>query len=855
MEKGRDLLSAELLAFIKSGRPDYTRFSFETFWRDVENPLFRAECILALVRHAAESGRWGRFSGISTESAIATLSLIVLSSPQRADNPDYLRIIEEARRRWTAGHVAAYTTADKCISSILAVAAGDESRKTVQQLAEIVCTSSPLIRKDLRLVWSEARLSSLGSHFGWEGPHLSHNNCFSAVETGVSSLFPSYIRSKLQLSAYNSNDVLEVYYPLLSSALITPDSPLSLPHILHSLESALATFPTYSTDILEQIAVALDLARRQPLPQARAAQRILQQLHWERRCPGSALLSALEENFPWILTLEKGEKFANVFILLNEEEIKDKELYIDMGRISRNELVEHFPGLNPALAHAEDGELLSFISHMLRIHALSFISRRLSSVGKCPSLPDLRHLSINDIYRLYQQVRSLLKAISTAKSPVADRLIAEKMTEIEEDARACEADLDAIRGNLVGICFGEGEIGTALRCPAACFAISEAYIGPGDKELRESAAASHFSSLLSSVSTRKNPSNGDYNHKVKLVLAGNDRLFHSFLCSFVHRYQQSPDDLPIRLYVVPDCEDKSSLSAYIASIDTWYNRYLYTPFAKRPFAPRLSLYSEETQQKRKGTTELTSGFTPLQHHSTVQNDLKPTIALHSLLQDYIHEGRSTALIKVLQVRCWRRDNSEEDPDLILPLGLYLEVGFPAAAMRAKQDNTAQFGDFTIEEVMAKRLFPYNPPSILISAVQIDLMGNLSEKTEEALKEVQSLTISNIPRAGDYWAAAHPSSPSFELAFLESRSSGEAAALEKKLTKRGKTKLCDYEICMKALYTNLHVAKVKLTGSRNEGFDVRADGVLYGPFSVVEVQSWRTGKGLLTLPVATFLDTY
>ena len=856
MERSRDL-AGELMAFVKSGRVEYCQADFQAFWQEAENPRFRGECIHALVRHSAESGRWGRYSGLSLEAAISTLALIVLINPINPNfAPEYKRLSDEARRRWSAGHVISHTNADKCISSILAVAAGEEGSKAVQLLAEVMCSSSPLVRKDQRLVWTEGRLSSLGSHFGWAGPHIVPNRSFCELETGLSCLFPLFIRTQLKLTA--SNSFLELYYPLLLSA-ISCDSPVSLPLILHFLESGLDYFPLHSLEHLEQVAAALDFARRRPRPQARAAQRVMQKLHWERRCPGASLMAALEERFPWVLTVEKlgqGEKIANAFILLNEEEAAERELFEDMERLSRKALFEQLRGLNLTLNQAEDGDLLSFLSHLLRIQAISFLSRSLASSTHSPSLPDIHQLSTNDIYRLFQRLRNLLAAISSADLALSDSLIAQQMTDLLEDAQACVPEINSTLSHLTSIYFGEeGRIAAAPTSPAAYLLISTACIGPGRKDQRESPAAFHFASVLSAACARaKSPTSVFYRRTVKVVLVGSDRLLHSFLCSYLRRDVQYPADSPVRLYVVPDCEDSSSLAAYIATIDTWYNRNLYVPFAKRPFAPRLVIHSEENQHKRKGTTELTTGINPLEQHFPVQNDPKPTVALHSLLQDYLQEGRSTVLVKVLEVRCWRRDNSESEPDLILPMAIYLELGYPAAAMRAKQDNLDRLGDKSIEEIMARHLFPFSPPSILISAVQIDLMGSPYEKPEEALKEVKLLTVSNLPRASDYWTAANPSAPSFELAFLETRFSGEVAALDKKRTQRGKMKLSDYESSMKALHTNLHVSKVKLTGGRNEGFDVRVDGVLYGPFGVVEVQSWKTSKGPLMLSIATFLDT-
>lgn len=847
------------MAFVKTGRVDYCQTDFETFWQEAENPRFQGECIQALVRHCAESGRWGRFTGLSIEAAIATLALIVLINPIHPENaPEYKRLVDEARRRWSAGHVIPHINADKCLLAILAVAVREDCSKAVQMMAEVMCSSSPLIRKDQRLVWTEGKLSSLGCHFGWAGPQMSPNSRFCGLETGLSCLFPLFIRSQLMLSASISNSFLELYYPLLLNSL-TYDSPLSLPHILHSLDSGLTHFPTYSFASLEQVAAVLDLVRRRPRPQARVAQRVLQKLHQERRCPGATLVASLEENFPWILTVEKqgqGENIANAFLLVNEEETAEKELFEDMEKLSRKALFEQLSSLNLTLTQADDGELLSFLSHLLRIQAISFISRRLSSFCPNSRLPDIRQFSTSDIYRLFQRLRDLLAAVSNTNLALSESLIAQKTSDLFEDAQACESELNSSISHLAAVYFGEeGRIMAVPTCPAAYLLVSTAWTGPISKEQRESPAAYHFASVLSAACNRaKSPSSVFYDCKVRVVLAGSDRLFHSFLCSYLRRYLQYPDDPAVRLYIVPDCEDQSSLAAYIATIDTWYSRNLYMPFAKRPFAPRLAINPEDKQHKRKGTTELTTEINPLAQHFPVPNDPKPTVALHSLLQDYIQESKSTTLVKVLEVRCWRRDYCESEPDLILPMALYLEVGYPAAAMRAKQDNLDQLGEKSIGEIMTRHLFPFSPPSIHISAVQIDLMGNSYEKPEEALKEVKFLTVSNVPRASDYWTAAQPSSPAFELAFLETRYSGEAAVLEKKLTQRGKMKLIDYENSMKALYTNLHVSKVKLTEGRNEGFDVRVDGVLYGPFGVVEVQSWKASKGPIMLSIATFLDT-
>ena len=832
----------EVMGFVKSARVDLPQTAYETFWKDLENPIYRGETVQMLVKHAVESGRWGRFGGISVEVTIATLAVIILAEDSEADSGEYRRVLEEAKRRLSSSHLPCV---DQYLSPLLTIAMGEPPFQTLQTLAEQTCSASPLLRPEPRLTWSEAKVGDLGAHFGWGGPEIHPNQRFNMLNTGFSALFHSYLHHQLSLLTPHFNAVLDLFYPILVSHLKQiPEKQFNLMHILHCLEVGLTVFPVYSVDSLEQVGMGVDLVRRQPKPQAVAAQRVLRLLYREKRCPGLNALLALEVNFPFILTPKSrgfGSQLASAVLFFSPTESPEPDLFENMEKISRKSIFDPLKSLNSTLYQSEECDLMSFLSHVTRIQAISYIFHRFGGIS---NPPELINYSVNQIFTLYLQIKESLVGIFEENSDAFDGIFSGKIGEIMSEIEGWECDLSDFTSHLTAIYFGEGgKLGVFPLCPLS-------YISAYPVESQYS----QFSSVLGELYMRmSDPSSVFYGRNGKVVVCGSDRMVHWFVCAYVRKYAEfQASSVDVRVYILPDIANDSTLAAYVASVDSWYSRYLYTPFAKRPFPPRLMPFSDSNSHPRKGTTELTGNFHPIpssspnSHHFSCQKDLKPSLVLHNLLQDYLNTAKSTIYVKILRVKCWRGvDVTDTEPDLTLPMCLYLDIGLKAREMRVKIDN--------LPDIRQK----HDNLNVFLSVYRMDLMGNVSDKPEDAIKSIHSLTISNVSRASDYWKSSKPELTGFELAFLESRAVSDYLSLTVKPQKHSKMKLADYETALHGLHTNVHISRVKVmctSSATPMGFDVLVDGVLYGPFGGLEVEEWLESDAQVQLKVATFLDT-
>ena len=872
MERIRGAFGPDTFAFLKTGRLNMAILPLQDFWQRLQGLPFRGTYIADLVKHISDIGKSKKVAGASVEMTIATLATVVLAVEKLGESEEFRRAVEEARRRWNKGHAVPNKAADEFVSPLLAVALDGLTEETFTSLIKLSCQCAPLIRKfeDIKRVeyngddTRAAFLSDLYRHYGLGAVEISPKPRFSVLEGGMSCLMHGFIKQTLAVKGMIWTTALDSYYSLLCEASRSPAGQVNsashcLQPTLHALTQLLRRFPLADPQVLGQLAVAIDLFRRWPVPAGRAAQRTLEVVFNENRTPGVTLVTALRDSFPYLdkccllQSTDETDKaaIASTVLLTDNEESGETGLFSLFEAMSRKSLSEVVQW------QMSDGDRLCLLAHCLRIQVITYVYKRNVMV----SLPPMHELGLEEVYDLYKQAVAVYEQtqgmnLETAKASIKGTLgsLLEEMEELSPDP-ANEA------ARLASGYFASGEKGKAPFIPTEYFTVELPDDGAKGNPPLIAPLSTRFGFRFARLVRRaKDPANPYYHSPIKVVVAGSDKLLHSFVSTYVSHLMEYPGDvsnLDVRVFVVPQYDVKSSMVQYLASVDSWYAKHVYVPFARRPFAPRLDL-SLETKKLKIVSVEMNATSVPLPPSEEFNLDQIPPISiLSNLLQDYVQEASLRLPVRIYSVKCWRGTDRSGEPDSILPLTMYLELGFPAVAMRAREAQPELSGK-SLRDVVDQRLVRFTAPFVSVGAVQVDAAGVVADKVEETKKEVRYLAVQNIPRETDCWAEADPTSACLELSILEERAYSEEFTLQRKRKKGGKQRLTYHAAQLNSLYTNLHVVRTFITAESQSsdpaGFDILLDGVLYGPFGVIEVSPWiLPGGAWPCLPIMTFLD--
>lgn len=835
MERIKEAVGSENFSFLKTARVQWSQRIFCEFWRHVETPLFRGYFCFKLVKYVITCEKARKTTGVPVDVALATLGLLILALPPDAGDEDFRRCLEEAKREWShfrSSHPASNALTDEMINTFLAVVLEGEREETLRLLLLQSCALCPTSRRFADLSYRDLAGESVNAehladlrHLGLEHPQPR----FALPESGVAALCHTYMQSTFAQSMTLSPTHLALYHAILSeicrhtkdgAAAVT--EPLVLP-LLHSLESALRRFPLLSLDLLERLAEELDLLRRWPQPYCLAAQRVLELLFRENKVVGGALVGALREGFRFIdacLPLEHGWEqdkiaLASAFIWLDTESTETGLLQA-LEALSQRRFFEKLRVAASAARQELEGDPLALLAHAYRIQVLLFLHARYNSLHA----QDLSHISgfgLLDVFHLYQRVLKMGELVQDVEAETARELLSESMTDLLNEMERLHSDSSNPLTQVL-LVFLSGNDAYTPQLPPDYLCILE----DGRQLVRLAERSRDAESVFQGV-------------PVRIVVTGSDASLHWLLRSSLET------EMEMRVYVLPLQGVRSSLAQYLASVDSWYARYVYVPFARRPFVPRAE---QERKPRKSVDPEETSRSFQLDDSL---EEAAPTQALEVLLQDFLREARCILPLRLYEVRCWRDPTRPGSPDLRLPLALYLELGLPAALLRARQ--TEEFAGKTPAEIAESKHFRYTAPALSIRALETDLFGRTSLHEEEAAKEVRSLCISNVPRESDCWSEALPSAEWLELALLEERGASEEALVRKR--KANKQKLSELSLALSSLYTNLHVLEVSVRCDR--GCDVVVDGVLYGPVGALELGPWETAQGWTELHLMTFLE--
>lgn len=830
MERIKEALAGQF-GFLKTGRAQLSQRTYCDFWKHVETPQFRGYFCYKLVKYISNCEKSRKGTGVSVDVALATLALLLLLR-MPSDDEELRRSLEEARRTWShfrSSHPTSNPLTDEMITTLLSIALEGEREDTLRLLLLHSCamTTPPDRLADLRyrdLAGDLVQVQNLADlkHLSLDAPQPH----FALLESGAAALCHSYVQFVIAQTMTLTPAHLSLYHSLLTevcrhakdgNAVVTEAIVLPL---LHSLESALRRFPLLSYDLLERLAEQLDLLRRWPLPVSAAAQRLLELLFQENKVVGSTLVEALREGFRFVdscLPLEHDWEhdktdLASAFIWA-EAESADFNLLCFLEALSQRHFFERLRAAASAARQEVNGDPIALLAHAYRIQVLLFLHARYNALHP----QDLSHISgfsLQDVFHLYQRVLRMGEMVQDLEADMAHQLLGESMTDLLNEMERLHSDSSNPLTQVL-LVFLSGNDAFTPQLPPNYLCLVE------DSQ-----------QLLRIAQRSQDPENPFHGVPIRMIVAGTDSTLHSFLRGAMDT------SLDLQVFVLPLQTGRNSLAQHLASIDAWYARYVYVPFAKRPFVPRFehdrrlrkSIDPDETSRSMEDSTE----------------DNAPTRALEGLLQDFLREARCVLPLRLYEVKCWRSPNRSTPPDFRLPLALYAEVGLPAALLRAKQ--TEEFAGKTATEILESKHFRYTPPILSLRALEMDLLGRTLLHEEESMKEVRTLCVSNVPRESDCWAEALPAAEWLELALLEERAASEEALVRKR---KAKQPLSDLRLALCALYTNLHVLEVSIRCDR--GCDVVVDGVLYGPVGALEIGPWETDQGWAQLPIMTFLD--
>ena len=761
---------------------------------------------------------------------------------------------------------------DELLNTLLSLSLDGDRDDTLKLLLFHSCAMYPPIRSFSDIKYTDFTgdilevnvPADLTRHMGLGSAEFTENPRFAVLECGVFAANYGYVRGMLGQGMVLSVAHLDIYHSILTEicrcakdGTAASVEPIVLP-LLHSLEESLRRFPLPSSDLIDRLSSELDLLRRWPLPYSSSAHRVLSLLFQENKCIGSSVIHTLRESFRFIdvcLPLERqweADKpaISSSFLFYSGKDGPETGLFLSLESLSQRLFFERLKTAAKEARQELDVDLVALLAHAYRIQVVLFMHARHNTLNA----QDLSHISgfgLKDVFRIYQRVLKMRELIDQIDAEAGRDLLGENMTDLLNEMEQISSDSSDPLTQVLLMYLRWNENYTPNIPPEFITVIDGSTEG-------------EFEGGLERIMTRaKDPESVYFNSPVKLAFAGSDPTFHSFLTAYFRLITRIPalyTDTELWVYVIPVWGARNSLAQYVATVDSWYQRYVYVPFARKPFLPRVDLHPDAKKPSKRTFIDLddTSRSSIIMDDPYGLEDAAPTQAMHSLLQDYLREARCCLALRVFEVKCWRNTERGGSPDLVLPLGLYLEIGISAAVMRAKQ-SFEEFSNKSTAEVQESKHFRYTAPTVCLRVLEVDLLGRTFLHEEETVKEIRSLTLSNVPRDSDCSPDALPSSEWLELSLLEERAALEAALLRKKKQKNSKLTLAQHVLGVNSLYTNLHVLDVAVSVQNamspdKAGVDIIIDGEIYGPFGGLEIGPWEMeGRQWPELKVMTFLE--
>jgi len=218
----------------------------------------------------------------------------------------------------------------------------------------------------------------------------------------------------------------------------------------------------------------------------------------------------------------------------------------------------------------------------------------------------------------------------------------------------------------------------------------------------------HLESILANYATVPKPIT------LRLVVAGGNKLLHSFLCSYMRVNQLHPEwvkDVNIQLYVAP--WSSNDLCNFIARHDPWYNRHIFvpsrTPLLVLPFSNPAELFEPDD----------TEDAAPVE---------KPGQFLREIMTSYVRSAHHTLNVNVYLMEGWfapipvksDKDKTEKKQQKDKEIDLMADsiVPFVGRVLVGEEADKQQ-----AEKKARNAKFAYNPEDLIVRFSRMDLAGN------------------------------------------------------------------------------------------------------------------------------------
>lgn len=603
------------------------------------------------------------------------------------------------------------------------------------------------------------------------------------------------------------------------------------------------------------------------------------------KSPGNAMRNKIREEFPMVDaciplfessydSYQKQEfRRANAFVFLDINESPEVGLFYKLSMINRKHREEKLREIIQNVESSNSINFTAFQAHVLRLMIILFVFSHHHDVN----IQDVSYLSglgHENVFDLYKRVILIIEKAGEVEVEQARKLQEDFFLEllIEMNNFTCDDSNPLTRALFkylsdFNVYTPQFPIHTISIIDLSQFdepIQTDPDISTNRTVIDESSL--HFQNdkinaepLLEIFQRSFDPENEFHMAPIKIVLTGSDQIVHRFLRTFVKLLERKdPEEMDIRVYVVPTYEVPNTLAQYLSTIDSWYQRHVYVPFAMRPWVPRLDSKEAIKQLKKdplaKDIVRRSVALDPSSAGGLRENTL-PIIISESLLQDYIMEATRTLPVSIYQIKCFRGPFDDSTiPDEMIPFCLYVKIGLPAAIKRFQEKNEG-FRDKAIQDIIENKAFKFISHQINMKLTQMDLFGIEYATSESATRSIYSLTVSNVPSENDKTTPAIPSAEWLELSYIEPDSAQQETAYMKRIKskKTGDTQT-NVNVAVSTLYSSLHISSGVISSAENTLMDILVDGVLYGPYSGIRIEPLKQDNGsVMYVPAMVFLE--
>ena len=774
------------------------------FWLHLaRSPEFRVAYYNTLIEYLRACVDKKKVLGISLEHTVATLHFLAFI-------PYVLELPDPPLPRDCQGIAKASIQLDSDLNQVMsfglkpATALLSDLLRDVISLPPLTCTHRDQKFHSL-LSGQEVQVTSLAELSHPAGPHsylFSLNPLFAETDSAKHTFLFLYICTILERNPSLRLLAGQTLLNLLSQ-LPQDDSAFEqkLLPLLFVLETLVLRF---SANCLPQLTAEVDSFRRWPLPYSTAANQTFALLSEELHKPGLPFMQRLHAMWP-PLSSANAPDTETEYLLAPTSSVLAR-LFADWAHREFEQYRK--------VPRVQGRSRTSVIAHLLRVNWLCLQFPR--SAAKVSQLSDTDCLLASELL-LTGHLEAAENVVQAAVQ--RDPVLEAAYRDSELPVRGCAEFPPLLLSHLDpdALCLGAAELGDSLRV------ISQ--------DLR-------VGNLFRSLQKLLRPST----FPIRLMICGSDELIHAFLLAY-YKLISADNDLyasaNLQLYLVPDLGKPDTLSQFVATVDPWYQRHVYIPARRLPWAPAISSLHLDAMRQKIG-----AGSTPL---LSPDLELPPVRMVGCLLRHYFQEANTQLHVPLYEVECLGFKTA-----FTLPFCMYMEIGIMPAAKR-KQRNLLES---SLESIIESRHFRFEPRPLNLKVTPVDLFG-VEQPSEEILNRlVHRLVVSNIPRPSDRATPASPLNDWLELALLDKEGADEETNLMKRV-KSGRQIPQELASLQSSLYSGLHVREVQVNSAQPLAeFDILVDGEAYGPFTSVRVMPMRplASDDWPSLRLMTFMES-